>query len=130
MKRKSGLAHLCHHDIHWEFCFDYEERVEFINLHKPIEEQPSRLKWFKLVPDDKIPGNDSPAWEAYHTARKAYDTAREDYVTAWEAYDTAWEAYLTAWKAYVTAFSKELDQLHAKLFPGCPWDGKTMFPEK
>ncbi len=34
MKQNSGLAHCVHHDIHWEYCYNYQKRVEFIEAVK------------------------------------------------------------------------------------------------
>ncbi len=148
--QNSGLAHCCHHDIHWEYCFDYQERVKYIKEHKPKNEQELRLKLFFIVPDDKLPGKDSPEWEAYNKAWEVYDKAREAYNKAWEAYDKAWEAYDKEreaynkeweaydkareaydkeWEAYFAKYKIELDKLHSELFPDCPWNRKTIFPE-
>ncbi len=156
--RKSGLAHCLHHDIHWEFCSDFDERVTFIKEHKPKEEQPLRLKLLRLIPDDILPKKDSAqweayvkageaydkvreacdkAWEAYDKTREAYDKAGEAYDKAREAYDKAWEAYVKAGEAYVKAreayvkiAKDDLDKLHDKLFPDCPWNGETILGKR
>ena len=146
--KKSGLAHCCHHDRHWEYCYDYDERVKFIKEHKPKSEQELRLKLFFIVPDKLVPGKDSEEWEACVKAREAYVKAREAYYKAWEAYvkareacdkareayDKAWEACVKAREAYVKAreayfkkYSKELDELCHKLCPDCTWNGETIF---
>jgi hypothetical protein len=146
MAIKSGLAHCRHHDQHFEWCYDFDERVMNIKEYKPMAEQPRRLKLFFLFPEDRLPpalvtareALDTArealdtAWEALYTARKAYvtarealDTAWEAYVTAREAYDTAWTAYDTAQKAYDTAWKEsmpELMKLHDELCPDCTWD--------
>ena len=138
---KLGLAFHCHHDILYEFVYDYGERVRFIKKNKPKSEQELRLKLFKMIPEDKLPGKDSAeyiayakAWvaydkarEAYAKAREAYAKAREAYAKAWVAYDKAWEAYDKAWEAYDKKYHKELLKLHEELCPGCPWDGKSIF---
>lgn len=94
-ERISGLAHLCHHKIHWEYCYDFEGRVAYIKANKPADEIPTRLKYLAIVPNELLPGRDSVEWATYDKR-----------------------------------FSKELDVLHDKLFPDCPWNGKTMFPGK
>ena len=110
---KSGIAFHCHHDILYEFVYNYDMRVKYIKEHKPLEEQELRLKLFKLIPDDKVPGGDSPeyealnktrealdkAWEAFGKAWEAYFKAREAWDKAWEALDKAWEAFGKAWEA-------------------------------
>mgnify|MGYP001559570112 CR=1 FL=1 len=98
---KSGLAHNLHHNVHWEWCFDYDERVEYIKKHKPMAEQPLRLKQFFLVPEDKIPGKDSTEWAAYTKARAAY----------------------------IARYAAELDALCKELCPDCTWNGRSIFEE-
>ena len=143
----SGLAHACHHRIpHFGFCHDFKERVEYIKKYKPADEAPIRPKWFKLIPDDVLPGKDSPEWNAYvkawdvcerawddckkaqlayERAWNAYVKAWNVYVKAWDAYVKAWDAYVKAWDAYLDKYASELDKLHYTLFPGCPWNGET-----
>ena len=80
------------------------------------------------------------ARDAYVKARKAYDEAREACVKAWDARGEARDAHGEAWdacekeeKAYVKAVEDnmaEILKLHAEECAGCPWDGKTIFPEK
>ena len=111
-----GLALHCHHDVLWEFCYSYDERVKCIKETKPKEEHPLRLKLLKIVPNNRLPGRNSPAGKAYDEARKAYDEARK-------AYDSAGKAYLAKYKV-------ELDALHKEMCPDCPWDGKTIFTRK
>ena len=173
---KSGLAFHCHHDVLFEYVYDYDERVRFIKKNKPRDEEKLRLKLFKLIPDELMPGRDSPEYRAYDKARKAYNKARETLDKAGEAYDKAWkacdkarEAYGKAWKAcdkawkaydkarkasgkareaydkarkasdkareacdkareaYYKKYRKELEELHTRLCPDCPWDGRAIF---
>ena len=128
-----GLAFHCHHDELVEYCHDYDERVRFIEVNKPKDEQELRLRLFKLIPDDLVPGKDSKeyaasakAWEAYGKARATYGKAWEAYEKAWVASAKAWEAYL-AREAYLAKYGQELDALHEKLCPDCTWDGETIF---
>ena len=107
--QKSGLAHCCHHDRHWEWCYDYDERVCHIKANKPEEELELRLELFRIVDDDMLPGRDSQEWDAY--------------VKAWDAYAKAGEVYLAKYQF-------ELDDLHDRLFPDCTWDGKSIFKEE
>ena len=151
-KIKSGLAHCYYHDSHWGWCGDYNERVEYIKINKPSDEVPLRLKLFQLVPKDRIPGRESPEWiafvkagearakagEVYAKAGEAYPKASiADYDKAWEAYDKAWEAFVKTgeafyktWEAYYNKRQGELEQLHTELFPDCPWNGYSIFPNK
>jgi len=150
---KTGFAFHCHHDTLFEYVTDYDERVRYIKEDKPEREQELRLKLFKIIPDDRLPTKLVKAGTAYVKARKACDKARETYdkagetcvkagtayvkagtacVKAWEAYGKArgacvkaGEAYDKAWEAY----KPEIEALHKELCPGCPWDGKTIFPK-
>ncbi len=49
-----GLAIHCHHDHLIEFCYDYDERVNYIIEKKPKNEQAIRLKLFKILPKKAI----------------------------------------------------------------------------
>ena len=131
--QKSGFAWHCHHDVLYEFVFDYNDRVKFIKKNKPENERALRLKLFKLIPEDRLPAALLQAREAYDKAREAYDKAWEAYDKAREAYDKAWEAYNKAWEAYDKAREAHipfLEQLHAELCPDCPWDGRTIFSKE
>lgn len=56
---KHGLSRHCHHDVKFEYCFDFDERVEYIKSDKPEEEQPIRLKAFALF-KGKLPAPQNP----------------------------------------------------------------------
>ncbi len=125
MEIKSGLSHCCHHDRHWEFCYNYNEPVECIKLQKPMNEQSLRLRLFRLVPNDKLPGRDSAEWLCYYKAWTAYHKA-------WGTYNKEEAACDKAWTAYLAKYKTELEVLHSELFPDCPWDEKrkTIFTRK
>jgi hypothetical protein len=144
---KSGFAFHVHHDQLVEFCTDYDERERYIKENKPEKERELRLKFFKLIPEDRLPPKLVEAWKAYIEERKTYDEARETYDKAWKAYneaektyvetrktydgarnayDEAWKACNEAWKAH----KADLIKLHEELCPECPWDGRTIFSGK
>jgi len=138
-KQDTGLGHCVHHARHWEWCYGFKKRLEYIKNNKPESEQAIRLQNIGLIPDDRLPGGNSPEFKAYDKARGAYDKAWEAYDKAWEAYDKAWEAYDKArgacdkaWEAYFAKYQKDLDAIHDELFPDCTWDEKrrTIFKEK
>ncbi len=139
-KTKNGFAFHVHHDKLVEFCTDYDGRVQYIKNNKPQKEQELRLRLFRLIPPDRIPNvlvkageAYVKAGEAYVKAGEAYDKAGEAFVKAGEACDKAGEACDKAGEAFVKAgeaYMHELIKLHAELCPDCPWDGKTIFPEK
>ena len=146
-ERIAGLAHCCHHDIHWEFCFDFDERVEYIKRNKPENEQGLRLALFQIIPDEMIPGRDSAEWKACHKAAKVYLKAteasykatdallkkwgesshREAYIIGWDAFYEATDACYNATEVYTSRFASELSDLHARLFPDCPFNNNTIF---
>ncbi len=140
---KQGFFWHCHHDVLVEYCYDYDERVQFIKKNKPKNEQKLRLRLFKPV-KGKLPkavittGKAyAKAWEAYAKAWEAYDKAWEVYAKAWEAcvkaqkvYDKAQEACVKAWEAYDKTLKTNLvavEKLHTKECPNCSWDGKNIF---
>ncbi len=103
METTSGLAFHCHHDTLVELVLDYNDRVDYIKRRKPVEEQELRLRLFKLIPEEKLPGKTSPEGQAFETARGAFEKAREALEPAWEAYEKAWKAFEPAWKAFEKA---------------------------
>ena len=148
--KKSGLASHVHHDKLFEYCHDYDERVRYIKESKPENEQKLRLKLFQLIPASQLPGLDSTEWDAYVKAGDAYGKTWDAYGKARDACGKArdacgktWDVYLKAGDAYFKArdiyrkerdayfkkYAKELEALHSKLCPDCPWDGKTIFTD-
>jgi len=117
-----------------------------IEENKPEGEQELRKRLFKKIkgklPDEVIKVRDAyvKAQDAYVKARDARDEVRDVYDKAQDARDEAWDACVKARDAYVKArdaYDKavednmaEILKLHAEECAGCPWDGKTTFPEK
>ncbi len=168
----TGLAHLCHHDQHYEWCTDYESRVQCLKNSKPYHEVPIRLKYFQIIPVEMMSSEfrtvlakvytmqaeSNTMWAKVYTMRAKANTMWAKADTMWTESDTMWakadtmrakadtmrdEADAmwtesntmrakanTMWDEAILTFSSELDVIHTKLFPDCPWDGKTMFPEK
>ena len=106
MRQNSGLAHCVHHDIHWEYCYDYRGRAEFIKANKPEDEQDLRLKLFKLIPNKLVPGIESKEWRSYVKAGQKFWKSKLFCIKATETYNKVWQSYLTA---------KEADFLRASL---------------
>ena len=125
----SGLAFHCHHDILCEYVYDFDERVRYIKTRKPPEERELRLRLFKMIPTELMPGRESMLWADYRKARADYCKARADYCKAWADYDKACADYCKAQADYISKFNKEIKQLHKELCPDCPWNGKTIFTE-
>ena len=71
---------------------------------------------------------------AYVKAKEVYNKALQSRIMAWEAfnkatddYNEALNAYYEAWDAYFSKYTEELQILHNKMFPDCPWDGESIF---
>jgi len=121
MKTNGWFWHV-HHDVLVEWSDDINERIAYIKKEKPENERALRLKLLKPVMG-KLPAKLVKAGEAYGKAWKAYDKAREAYDKAREACDKAEEAYDKAKKAC----KKEIEALHKKECPDCPWTGSSIF---
>ena len=99
----SGWYWHVHHEILYEWCYDYDERVGYIKAEKPPEEVEIRLRLMQPVRD--VPAKLTKARTEYDKARVEYD------------------------RAGVECFS-EIKVLHRAQCPNCPWDGNTIFPGK
>jgi len=141
MSKKAGFYWLLHHDRIIEWCYDLQERIDYIKKRKPANEIETRLKWMKPV-KGKLPKAVIEAGKAcdkvYRKAEKAYDNVRRAHGK--QAYDKAGEAYTKAAEVRIKAevacrealqdHKDEIEALHAKEQPGCPWNGSTLiFPK-
>lgn len=110
----------CHDKLLLEWVWDYEERVKYIRIAKPIGEQKLRLCLFQPVKGD-LPPEVVRAWEAYNEAREAYDGAQEAYDEAQEACDEAQEACDEAEEAYDEAWEAcdEAQEARARAWEAC-----------
>jgi len=113
-----------HHNILLEFSDNIQERIDYIKAKKASEQIPTRLKLLKEVKGE-LPAEISEAcaardetWAAYHE-RAACEEAK-----AWVAYHKAWVAN----HQVLIKYANEIEALHTKECPGCPWNGHTIFP--
>jgi len=150
-ERKQGLYWHVHHGILIEWCYNYDERVNFIRTDKPKNERATRLRLFKPVTGtlpkevmkagkaydktrgayDKVLKACDKAWKACRKARKACPKVAEARSKARKAYDKAWEVCEKAGDALDKALLNNMPmikKLHTKECPRCPWNGKTIFP--
>ena len=101
-----------HHDVLVEPALEpIKNRIAHIKRYKPKEERPSRLRLLRAV-RGRLP---------------------KEVRAVGEAYDKAWVASGKTWAAYDKALSQhkdEIEALHAKECPDCPWDGQTIFPNQ
>jgi hypothetical protein len=154
-KMKSGFAFHCHHDKLFECVWDFDKRVKYIKEWKRPEEVELRLRLFKMIPTEFMPGKDSIEWKMFNQTRETYTQtwetfdqvrvrktethaqveedfiqAEEDLIQAEEDFIQAEEDYIRAEKIYTIKYDKEITELHNKLCPNCPWNGKTIFGKK
>ncbi len=93
----------CHHEVLFEFVDNPQKRIDYIKEAKPNAEIDIRLRLFQPV-KGKLP---------------------LAVIKAGAAYEKAWNVH----RQTLVAHREELETLHAKECPDCPWDGKTIFPE-
>ena len=132
----SPMWHLHHEELLEWLTEPLINRVEYVRAAKPAAEIETRLRWMKPVlgtlpaPVVKAWAAYGKAWAAYGKARAAYDKATAAYEQAWAAYGKAWAAYGKARAAYEQARAMPaIEGLHIIEHPGCPWNGRTIFPE-
>ena len=77
--KNEGLVIHCHHDILVEYCYDYAGRVKEIK-EKPVNEQKTRLRLFKILPDEAI--KDLPP--GLYKAFQEWNKARQKLYKAWQ----------------------------------------------
>ena len=97
-----------HHREVVEWCYSYEERLDYIRRKKPTDEIPIREKLFQPVRGE-LPS-------AFVEAETVYDKAGTARKEAWAAYIEAQAARLKAFEAHMPA----LLALHAEEC-GCNW---------
>ena len=101
-----------------------KNRIKYIKENKPKHERETRLRLMQPV-KGRLPDAVVKARVAYVKAWDAWDRVEEAYVKAEEAHKKAREAYRKALRDH----KDEIEALHAKECPNCPWDGRTIFPE-
>ena len=90
-----------------------EERIAYIQKWKPLEEIETRLRLLRPV-QGKLP--------------TVLVKAGQTYKEAWQTRQACGEAWQTYEEARQTCKS-DIETLHAIECPGCPWNGKTIFPK-
>ena len=123
MSEQRGFFWHVHHDILLEWCFNYQERVDFIRRNKETTEQETRLRLFQPV-KGVLPQEVIEAGRAYDEAWRAYIEAEKAYIEAGRAYDEAWQACDEALRKNREA----IEALHSEECLNCPWNGRTIFP--
>ena len=123
---KKGFAIHCHHDVLVEYCYDYDERVNFIKTQKPEREQETRLRLFKILPEEALKDVPLECQEAYQKCQEADQKYREAYQKYQEADQKYREAYQKCQEAYQKRPQEDKDAFHEK-WCGCKeWNGKEI----
>jgi hypothetical protein len=141
-----------HHEILMEPLMEpFETRQEFIRSNKLPSEIETRLRLFQPVRGKltlpkywqeveakweeayaKWREADAKWREAYAKWREADAKRQEAYAKRQEAYAKWQEAYAKRQEAYAkwqaSPSWKEVEALHRKECPNCPWNGSTIFP--
>jgi len=117
---KKGFYWHVHHDILFEWCYDYDKRANFIRSVKPPSEVPERLKRFKKV-KGKLP-------TAIKVLAKVANKAYYQYINKGGT-----DKLLDNWKRTrgilqhaMWTYRHEINRLHTKECPNCSWDGRQM----
>jgi len=100
-----------------------DERAEFIRAHKPESEIETRLRLMRPV-NGTLPDAVCHARAAYNELFAVYCKMKSNYHEMRVACDEAWSAYENT----MAVHRPEIEALHAKECPDCPWDGKTILP--
>lgn len=137
--RNAGFHWHVHHDVLVEWCRDYQSRLEYIKSKKAKCRQKLRIRLLQPV-KGKLPKGFVEAQKAYNKALEAYNESWETYNKVWKDYDcnkkrktcierekTCVSAQKTCLKARKT-YLLEIETLHKKECPDCPWNGRTIFP--
>jgi hypothetical protein len=126
MTKKKGLAIHCHHDALVEYCYDYNERVEFIETVKPENERPVRLELFKILPDEALKDLPKSLNKAYAEWKKADAEWDKACVELNKICTELWKAGADWQKAYDKWPQEARDTFHKK-WCGCKyWNGKKL----
>src|SRR3990167_1691380 len=100
----SGMAVHCHHNTLFEYCYNYQERVDYINQYKPENERKVRLERFKMLTKEQV----AMLPQEFVEASKKYAEAIKKYAEVWEKY------------------KPQLEEAHRKICGCKEWNGTEM----
>ena len=101
----TGFAIHGHHDILVQYCYGYQERVNYIKRHKPQNERKTRLRIFKILPDEALK-EISGLKKADAKLRKAYDEGKQAGAERQKEY-AKWQKADAEWKKAYAKFHKK-----------------------
>src|SRR3990167_6514175 len=139
----SGMAFHVHHDVLFEYCHNYQERVDYINKEKPEHERKTRIKLFAMLTQEQIamlPKEFVEERQKYDEVSEKYDEAMKEYDEARQKYDEVSQKYNEAMQKYDEARQKcneasqkykpQLEEIHKKICGCKEWDGtELVFPK-
>ena|SRR3990167_5872318 len=118
----SGMAFHVHHDVLFEYCHNYQERVDYINKEKPEHERKTRIKLFAMLTQEQI----AMLPKEFVEERQKYDEVSQKYNEAMQKYDEARQKCNEASQKY----KPQLEEIHKKICGCKEWDGtELVFPK-
>lgn len=130
MKKQKGFYWHVHHDTLCEWCYNYQERVDYIKKNKPKHEVKTRLRLFNPVKNVKlIPKEFAEAEIKRDEALDKFAEAEIKYPEAVKKYEEACMKYEEAVKKYEEAWKKcapQLEKLHKKECGCSEWNGEEI----
>lgn len=108
-------------------------RQAYIKAYKPDREIETRLRLLKLVQGPLPPALDD-TWKTLNDAQRALDDTQKTWDGAYKTWDGAYKTSddaRKAWNDALISHAGEVDALHKRECPDCPWDPKqkTIFPK-
>ena len=111
-----------HHDILFEYCHNYQERVDYINKKKPEHERKTRIKLFAMLTQEQI----AMLPKEFVEERQKYDEVSQKYNEAMQKYDEARQKCNEASQKY----KPQLEEINKKICGCKEWDGtELVFPK-
>lgn len=120
--------HVHHDELVEPLLAPIEERQEFIRRYKPDDEIALRLRLLQPV-RSPLPVAYTQAWETFLEAQTAYSEAISR-ATAADDEAKAFLAALDALDQVRETYEVRLEAIHVLECPDCPWDGRTIFPQR
>jgi peptidoglycan hydrolase CwlO-like protein len=120
-----------HHDKLVEWTDDLDERIEYVKGNKAPAEVETRLRLMKPVqgqlPEVFVKASAErkrayAEWDRMDAERDQASAERKRAYAEWDRASAEWD------RAWVECLP-QIEALHAIECPGCPWDGKTIFPQ-
>jgi len=106
---ESGFAFHVHHDELYEWCWDYDERVEYIKQNKPENEISIRLELFRFIDEKLLPEELLEVGQKHDEVVRKHEEVGRKYDEVGRKYDEAGQKYYPF-----------MVQLHKRIC-GCGW---------